>query len=234
MTLLSESQLDVVMSVMAFIAVFIAVMVFVRLKIKLSKQNEKIDINKNEDYVIKSVLSKHLAKLDKIVSSMGELKARLDLLEGHNSFGMSDMPLSAPTRVIPSVTDTHTERYENFPEFKTDISGKVHRNRISDITSQDLANNKSHKYIINNNVDSDSHLDIKYSYSIRRETSIYILKLLQEAPRSAREIQHNVGKTREHISRLMKKLYDEGLVDRNMSTKPFVYKITDEGRKLLE
>jgi hypothetical protein len=32
----------------------------------------------------------------------------------------------------------------------------------------------------------------------------------------------------------MKKLHDEGLVDRNMSTKPFIYKITDEGRKLLK
>lgn len=234
MTLLSESQLDVVISVTAFISVFIAVMVFVRLKIKLSKQNEKIGINKNEDYVIKSVLSKHLAKLDKIVSSMGELKARLDLLEGHNSFGTSDMPSSAPTRVIPSVTDINAERYENFPEFKTDISGTVHRNRISDVTSQDLANNKSHRYTVSNSVGGNSHLDIKYSHLIRQETSIYILKLLQETPRSAREIQHNVGKTREHISRLMKKLHDEGLVDRNMSAKPFVYKITDEGRKLLE
>ena len=66
MTLLSESQLDVVMSVTAFIAVFIAVTAFVRLKIKLDKKKEKVDIKENQHYIIESVLSKHLEKLDKI------------------------------------------------------------------------------------------------------------------------------------------------------------------------
>lgn len=228
MTLLSESQLDVVMSVTAFVAVFIAVTVFVRLKVKLDKKKGKVDINENQHYVIKSVLSKHLEKLDKIVSSMGELKARLDLLEGHDSFSTSDVSLSAP-RIISSTTNTHAKQYENSSEFKTDM---IRRDRVSDITSQDLANNKSHKYTVSDSVGSNSHLDIKRS--IHQETSTYILRLLQEAPRSAREIQYNVGKTREHISRLMKKLHDEGLVDRNTGTKPFIYKITDEGRKLLE
>ena len=231
MTLLSESQLDVVMSVTAFIAVFIAVTAFVRLKIKLDKKKEKVDIKENQHYIIESVLSKHLEKLDKIVSSIGELKARMDLLESHDSFSTSDVSSSAPKRIISSTTNTRTKQYENSPEFKTDM---VRRDRVSDIISQDLANDKSYKYTVSDSVvsDSDSHLDIKHS--IHQETSTYILRLLQEAPRSAREIQYNVGKTREHISRLMKKLHDEGLVDRSMSTKPFIYKITDEGRKLLE
>ena len=229
MTLLSESQLDVVMSVTAFIAVFIAVTAFVRLKIKLDKKKEKVDIKENQHYIIESVLSKHLEKLDKIVSSIGELKARMDLLESHDSFSTSDVSSSAPKRIISSTTNTRTKQYENSPEFKTDM---VRRDRVSDIISQDLANDKSYKYTVSDSVDSNSYLDIKRS--IHQETSTYILRLLQEAPRSAREIQYNIGKTREHISRLMKKLHDEGLVDRNMSTKPFIYKITDEGRKLLE
>jgi DNA-binding transcriptional ArsR family regulator len=225
MALLSESQLDVVMSVTAFVAVFIAVTVFVRLKVKLDKKKEKVDINENQHYVIESVLSKHLEKLDKIVSSIGELKARMDLLESHDSFGTSDVSLSAPKRIISSTTNINANQHENSPEFKTDM---VRRDRVSDITSQE----KSYNYTVSDSVGSNSRLDIKRS--IHQETSIYILRLLQETPRSAREIQYNIGKTREHISRLMKKLHDEGLVDRNMSTKPFVYKITDEGRKLLE
>jgi predicted transcriptional regulator len=230
MTLLSESQLDVVMSVTAFIAVFVAVMLFVRLKIKLDREKRKVDINKNQDYVIGSVLSKHLAKLDRIVGSIGELKARLDLLEGHNSLGASSS--SILTHNVPSMTNMHAEQYENYLESKTNSSETVHRNEVSDITSHSLVNDKSHKYTVGNSVNSNSHLDIKHS--IRQETFIYILKLLQEMPRNAREIQYNVGKTREHISRLMKKLHDEGLVDRSMNTKPFIYKITDKGRKLLE
>jgi DNA-binding transcriptional ArsR family regulator len=229
MTLLSESQLDVVMSVTAFIAVFIAVTAFVRLKIKLDKKKEKVDIKENQHYIIESVLSKHLEKLDKIVSSIGELKARMDLLESHDSFSTSDVSSSAPKRIISSTTNTRAKQYENSPESKTDM---VRRDRVSDIISQDLTDDKSYKYTVSDSVGSNSHLDMKRS--IHQETSTYILRLLQEAPRSAREIQYNIGKTREHISRLMKKLHDEGLVDRNMSTKPFIYKITDEGRKLLE
>lgn len=229
MALLSESQLDVVMSVTAFVAVFIAVTVFVRLKVKLDKKKEKVDINENQHYIIESVLSKHLEKLDKIVSSIGELKARMDLLESHDSFGTSDVSSSAPKRIISSMMNIHAKQHENSPEFKTDM---LRRDRVSDITSQDLTNDKSYKYTVSDSVGSNSRLDIKRS--IHQETSTYILRLLQETPRSAREIQYNIGKTREHISRLMKKLHDEGLVDRNMSTKPFIYKITDEGRKLLE
>src|ERR1043166_1257458 len=229
MTLLSESQLDVVMSVTVFVVVFIAVTVFVKLKVKPNKKKEKVVINENQHYIIESVLSKHLEKLDKMVSSIGELKARLDLLESHDSFSTSDVSSSVPKRIISSMTNTHAKQYENSSEFKT---GMVRRDRVSDITSQDLANDKSYKYTVSDSVGSNSYLDIKRG--VHQETSTYILRLLQEAPRTAREIQYNVGKTREHISRLMKKLHDEGLVDRNMSTKPFIYKITDEGRKLLE
>ena len=61
-----------------------------------------------------------------------------------------------------------------------------------------------------------------------------ILKLLSRSPMTAREIQVNTKKTREHTSRLMKRLYNESLVTRDIDNKPFLYKITDEGRRLLE
>jgi len=65
-------------------------------------------------------------------------------------------------------------------------------------------------------------------------TTDYILKLLSERPRSSREVQHAVGRTREHTARLMKKLHDSGLVSRDVNTKPFRYNITDGGRERLK
>lgn len=41
-------------------------------------------------------------------------------------------------------------------------------------------------------------------------------------------------KSREHAARLMKALFEKGLVSRNDSAKPFVYQLTDEGRRHLE
>jgi hypothetical protein len=60
-------------------------------------------------------------------------------------------------------------------------------------------------------------------------TTDYILKLLAERPRTSREVQHAVGRTREHTARLMKKLHDSGLVSRDVNSKPFKYTITDLG-----
>jgi hypothetical protein len=41
-------------------------------------------------------------------------------------------------------------------------------------------------------------------------------------------------RSREHAARLMKELFEKGLVSRNNSSKPFVYQLTEEGKRLLE
>ena len=57
----------------------------------------------------------------------------------------------------------------------------------------------------------------------------YVLRLITEKPMTSRDIQVTIGRTREHTSRMLKKLFEDGLVERDMSTKPFSYKITDRG-----
>ncbi|MGI0026969.1 MAG: winged helix DNA-binding protein [Nitrosopumilaceae archaeon] len=58
----------------------------------------------------------------------------------------------------------------------------------------------------------------------------YVLRLITEKPMTSHDIQITIGRTREHTSRMMKKLFEEGLVERNMQTKPFTYYITDKGK----
>jgi DNA-binding MarR family transcriptional regulator len=58
----------------------------------------------------------------------------------------------------------------------------------------------------------------------------HILKLLIERPRTSREIHHAIRRTREHTSRLMKKLNEANLVRRESNSKPFKYSISDGGR----
>lgn len=57
----------------------------------------------------------------------------------------------------------------------------------------------------------------------------YVLRLITEKPMTSRDIQITIGRTREHTSRMMKKMFEEGLVERDMQNKPFTYKITDKG-----
>jgi len=52
--------------------------------------------------------------------------------------------------------------------------------------------------------------------------------LLTEGGKTAPEIEKKIGKTREHTSRLMKKLWQEGYVERDTHTIPFTYRPTKE------
>ena len=52
--------------------------------------------------------------------------------------------------------------------------------------------------------------------------------LLDEGPKTAPQIQKNIGKTREHTSRLLKKLWQEGYIDRETHSIPYKYRPSNE------
>jgi outer membrane biosynthesis protein TonB len=66
------------------------------------------------------------------------------------------------------------------------------------------------------------------------ETQLVSLRLLAEGTKNTRQLTDTLKKSREHMARVMKELFELGLVRRNVATKPFVYQITDEGRHKLE
>lgn len=68
---------------------------------------------------------------------------------------------------------------------------------------------------------------------ITKETRQTILMTLLEGPKTANQIRDVLDMTREHTGRLMKALYGQGLVARNEQNKPYVYVITDAGRRYL-
>jgi predicted transcriptional regulator len=114
--------------------------------------------------------------------------------------------------------------------------------RIEDelVTSTNAVNDRSHKNISHNVtpvmksvIITDKKDDIRDDVALHLNTVNSILKML-EVPLTSREIQGKINKSREHTSRLLKKLYSENIVIRDETTRPFRYKITNEGRKLLE
>ena len=97
-----------------------------------------------------------------------------------------------------------------------------------------VSNPKIETSLPNHDITSQDSIKSMDQEEDRQNSTIeYILKKLEDKSLTTREVQRVVGRTREHTSRLMKKLFEEKLVDRDMSTKPFRYNITVEGRKLL-
>ena len=61
----------------------------------------------------------------------------------------------------------------------------------------------------------------------------HVLRLITNKSMTSRDIQVTIGRTREHTSRLMKKLFEDGLVERHTNTKPYTYSIANKGREKL-
>jgi|GEM_PF-1268573 DNA-binding MarR family transcriptional regulator len=67
------------------------------------------------------------------------------------------------------------------------------------------------------------------------ETESRVLRILAEGgPMTAPSLEKKIGKTREHTARLMKKLWQEGYVERNTHRIPFIYRPTKGLKKILE
>jgi hypothetical protein len=116
------------------------------------------------------------------------------------------------------ILSKNTSQYHATSPQQSHVSNSIYQQ------SQARHDMPSHSQIGKEGIDNDKR---------QNSTIEYILKKLENNSLTTREIQQIIGRTREHTSRLMKKLFDGKFVDRNMDTKPFRYTITDEGRKLL-
>jgi predicted transcriptional regulator len=66
-------------------------------------------------------------------------------------------------------------------------------------------------------------------------TELRVLETLsREGQKTAPEIKREIGLTREHTARLMKKLYEKGYVERDEAKTPYSYRIKEEMRKILK
>jgi DNA-binding transcriptional ArsR family regulator len=207
---LNESQLNVLLSIMVFFLSFLGVLSYMRFR---SRQSV---IQKEDKYaILEAVLSKYVMRAENSTKMLGELRTKMDIIEakisvGDDVEGERMKTMIDGTKSNANSFDMHEDRHKDMIADDSVTSHvKITRNRINDMVSDKSLNQNQ------NTVSS-------------------ILKLLSRSPMTAREIQINTKKTREHTSRLMKRLYNESLVTRDIDNKPFLYKITDEGRRLLE
>ena len=67
------------------------------------------------------------------------------------------------------------------------------------------------------------------------DTELQVLQILTtEGAKTAPEIESKIGRTREHTARLMKKLFEEGYVERDTHKIPFVYRVVKKLKEKAE
>ena len=67
------------------------------------------------------------------------------------------------------------------------------------------------------------------------ETELTVLEAIaKEGEKTAPEIREKIKLTREHIARLMKKLYEDGYLERDTRKMPYTYRLKEEMQKILK
>jgi DNA-binding transcriptional ArsR family regulator len=178
-----------------------------------SKQNDK-------DVTTVAIISEYSRRLKHIEDIVVGLRIRIDSLElreDYNNLGLrkksSDIDAKHHSHYISSHEMSQTQQ--------ANITSVPQQANITSVPQQEYASPISQQLTP---VDTRTNLE-----DVQNGTMEYILKLLNERPRSSREIQLSIGRTREHTSRLMKRLYESHLVDRQSNSRPYKYTITHAG-----
>ncbi len=161
--------------------------------------------------IIEILENKKQLQIDNIILKLNDIQIRLDLLESKVS----------QSKNLPRYENTEDNIIKNITDNK-DITS--HHNEINDITKQYIPKKSQIEKV------KDKSLIINDKHNA---TEHYILKIILKEPLTSNEIKNAIGRTREHTSRLMKKLYELKLVDRDITTKPFKYKLTEQGKKYI-
>ena len=161
--------------------------------------------------IIEILENKKQLQIDNIILKLNDIQVRLDLLESKVS----------QSKNLPRYENTEDNIIKNITDNK-DITS--HHNEINDITKQYITKKSQIEKV------KDKSLIINDKHNA---TEHYILKIILKEPLTSNEIKNAIGRTREHTSRLMKKLYELKLVDRDINTKPFKYKLTEQGTKYI-
>jgi hypothetical protein len=172
--------------------------------------NNTVPVQRDNIEIIEIIENKKQLQIDNIALKVNDLQIKLDLLES-KLVQLENRPTYEKTS---NIGENITKTYDN-------ISQHLAFNDITyDSTSKILPIEKAKS--------KSSVFNAKHN-----ATEHYILKLILKDSLTSNEIKQAIGRTREHTSRLMKKLYELKLVDRDITTKPFKYKLTEQGKKYI-
>lgn len=78
-------------------------------------------------------------------------------------------------------------------------------------------------------------LERKMALARLTDTELQVIQILTtDGAKTAPEIESKIGRTREHTARLMKKLFEEGYVERDTHKIPYVYRVVEKIKEKAE
>jgi len=156
--------------------------------------------------------------------------------------GLVTLYLYGKTRsvgVSQNITPTNVERIDYYEKELIDMKIRLDAMELDtenselpnfDKVNEELTRPQKRKQEIGS-MEMKSHGAARIPNMSFEDSIEYVLKLITEKPMTSRDIKDRCGgRSREHVSRLMKKLFDDGFVERNTAKRPYTYSITDSGK----
>jgi len=154
------------------------------------------------------------------LKAVKELENKLKLLEGKAKELLEDRD-----RMLTRLSDVEKQT-RDITEAHKEVLAKV-----------SVIEERTQKVPVSTDLGVEAAIPIKREKALAKltETELAVLEMLtNEGPKTAPEIKERIRLSREHTARLMKKLYEEGYLERDSSKTPFKYNIKKEMENFLK
>jgi hypothetical protein len=225
----SQFSLDLIDSIILLVAaslsvstVAILVVYYRRIKMADEKYEEAknvvgdIILSYNKQLGIQEdTLEKVCYKVEGLDAGSEKITQRIDALENHKDFLPSKL-VDLMNKQVALVKDLETVKLE-------------------------LGSLKKVQENFERQINTVPEVKVETAIPIRREraleplteTELHVLEFIAEGEKTAPEIRTLTKLTREHSARLVKKLYEEGYLERDTVKTPYKYRVKDEMLKIL-
>jgi hypothetical protein len=182
-----------------------------RISVNIGKIIPKVHKNTS---VINAITSEYARRMEKYDSAIADLRVRLDVIELQNQKHLLTQQLHS-TESTPSVTLVDASHDPSHDQSQHPSFHAYHRpKRVEPL--REISG------------------DASDSNDVQNGTAEYVLKLLDGRCMTSKEVQHAIGRSREHTSRLMKRLCEYGFITRDSNNKPFTYALAEAGQLRLK
>jgi hypothetical protein len=186
-----------------------------RISVNIRKIIPKVHKNTS---VINAITSEYARRMEKYDSAIADLRVRLDVIELQSQKHLFTQQLHS-TESTPSVS-----------------LGDASHDQSHDQSHYQSQHPSFHAYHRPKRVEPLKEVsgDVSDSNDVQNGTAEYVLKLLDGRSMTSKEVQHAIGRSREHTSRLMKRLCEYGFITRDSNNKPFTYALAEAGQLRLK
>ncbi len=143
--------------------------------------------------------------------------------------------LSNLTKIIADVPHIEDKFLEQLNEMRSEVVDmkEAHDRVIKKLI--EIEKIKKEAYIPEVQIEAAIPIKRERALEPLTETELMVLETIgKEGEKTAPEIRENIGLTREHTARLMKKLYKDGYLERDTHKMPYVYRLKEEMQKILK